>query len=221
MSFFSIENIAFTILGYDLSYIELSGWISGLAAVMLSAKANLWSWPVGIINVTLSFFLFYQVQLYPDMFLQVFFFVTNVLGWWRWANPEKEEEDSRRELRVSWMNRRQLVITCSVGLLGTMLMALFARNLHEWLPSVFSKPSASPFLDSFITVMSILATFYMVQKKVECWIIWLLIDIVATYVYYIRDLKFYSLLYLIFCGIATFAVWNWMRQYRNYKKIVA
>ena len=180
MSFFSIENIAFNILGYPLSYIELFGWISGLAAVMLSAEANLWSWPVGIINVTLSFFLFYQVQLYPDMFLQVFFFVTNVLGWWRWANPKTGEEDSRKELKVSWMNRRQLIITCSVGLTGTILMAMFARNLNEWLPSVFSKPSASPFLDSFITVMSILATFYMVQKKVECWIIWLLIDIVAT-----------------------------------------
>lgn len=96
-------------------------------------------------------------------------------------------------------------------------MALFARNLHEWLPSVFSKPSASPFLDSFITVMSILATFYMVQKKIECWIIWLLVDIVATYVYYIRDLKFYSLLYLIFCGIASFAIWNWVREYKSYR----
>jgi nicotinamide mononucleotide transporter len=221
MELFDIENIAFTILGYNLSYIELFGWISGLAAVILSAEANLWSWPVGIINVTLSFFLFYQVQLYPDMFLQVFFFVTNVLGWWRWANPRKEEEDSRKELKVSWMDRRQLVVTASVGLIGTVLMALFARNLHEWLPSVFSKPSASPFLDSFITVMSILATFYMVQKKVECWIIWLLVDMVGTYVYYIRDLKFYSLLYFIFCGIAAFAVWNWMREYRSYRKIAA
>ncbi len=74
---------------------------------------------------------------------------------------------------------------------GKIVMAFFARNLHEWIPSVFSKPSASPFLDSFITVMSILATFYMVQKKIECWIIWLLVDIVGNVcVYFIRDLTF-------------------------------
>jgi nicotinamide mononucleotide transporter len=209
---FDIEKIAFTIFGYDLSYLELFGWITGIVAVYLSAKANLWSWPIGILNVTLSFFLFYQVQLYPDMFLQVFFFVTNVLGWWRWANPQKDEADTKKELRVSWMNKNQLTITISTALVGTILMGLFARNLHEWMPSIFSKPSAAPFLDSFITVMSILATFYMVQKKVECWIIWLLIDMVATYVYFIRDLKFYSLLYLIFCGIASFAIWNWTRE---------
>lgn len=216
--FFSIENIAFRVLGYDLSYLELFGWLTGITAVYLSANANLWSWPIGIANVTLSFFLFYQVQLYPDMLLQVFFFITNVLGWLRWANPREGEEDLRRELKVSWMERKQLVITVLTGLLGTILMALFASNLHEWIPSVFSKPSASPFLDSFITVMSIIATFYMVQKKIECWIIWLLIDIVATYVYFIRDLRFYSLLYFIFCGIAAFAVWNWTREFRTYQK---
>jgi nicotinamide mononucleotide transporter len=218
VDFFSIDKIAFTILGYDLSYLELFGWLTGIVAVFLSAKANLLSWPIGIANVTLSFFLFYQVQLYPDMFLQVFFFVTNVIGWWRWANPRKGEEDKRRELKVSWMNRKQLVITIATGSIGTILMALFASNLHELIPSVFSKPSAAPFLDSFITVMSILATFYMVQKKVECWIIWLLVDIVATYVYFVRDLKFYSLLYFVFCIIASFAIWNWAREYKSYTK---
>ncbi|HEX8059498.1 MAG TPA: nicotinamide riboside transporter PnuC [Cyclobacteriaceae bacterium] len=221
MEFFSKDNIAFTIFEYAVSYLELFGVITGIIAVSLSAFANLWSWPTGIVNVILAFFLYYQVQLYPDMFLQIFFFVTNVLGWWRWANPRKGEEDSKNELRVSWMTRRQLVFTCSAGLLGTILMALFARNLHEWLPDLFSKPSASPFLDSFIMVMSIVTTFYMIQKKIECWIIWLLVDIMATYVYYIRDIKFFSLLYLIYCVIAAFAVWNWIREFKSYSKVAA
>jgi len=91
MEFFSIDNIAFTLFGYASKLSELFGLITGTIAVILSAYANLWSWPIGIVNVVLSFFLFYQVQLYPDMFLQVFFFVTNILGWWRWANPKEGE----------------------------------------------------------------------------------------------------------------------------------
>ncbi|MEJ0031700.1 MAG: nicotinamide riboside transporter PnuC [Bacteroidota bacterium] len=85
-----------------MSYLELFGLITGTIAVILSAYANLWSWIIGIVNVILSFFLFYQVQLYPDMFLQVFFFVTNILGWWRWANPGEGEADLHKELKVSW-----------------------------------------------------------------------------------------------------------------------
>src|SRR5688572_10097144 len=103
MSFFDIENIFFTAWNYPVSYLEFFGLISGIIAVLLSAFANVWSWPIGIINVTLSFFLFFQVQLYPDMFLQVFFFVTNVLGWWRWTHPKPFEEDRKHELKVSLM----------------------------------------------------------------------------------------------------------------------
>ncbi len=221
MAFFDIESVLFTVWGYPVSFLEFFGWLTGVIAVGLSAKANIWSWPVGIVNVVLSFFLFYQVQLYPDMFLQVFFFVTNLLGWWRWANPRPGEEDKKKELRISYMKPTELALVFGGGLLGTWLMGQSASNLHEWLPSVFSQPSASPYLDSFITVMSIITTFYMIQKKVECWIIWILVDLVATYLYFVRDIKFYSLLYLLFTGIATFALFNWMKEYRGYKNQAA
>ena len=85
MNFFSINNTFFEVLSYQMSYIEFFGTITGAIAVWLSAKANVWSWPIGIISVILLMFLFYQVQLYPDMFLQIFFFVTNIMGWWRWT----------------------------------------------------------------------------------------------------------------------------------------
>lgn len=216
MGFFDIHSIFFEIWGYSVSYLEFSGWIFGIIAVALSSLANVWSWPLGIVNVTLSFFLFFQVQLYPDMFLQVFFFITNVMGWWRWTHPGPGEEDKKNELKVSFLPCKKLLILSGTGLAGTVVFALFARNLHAILPAVFNKPSASPFLDSFITVMSIIATVYMIQKKIECWVIWILVDAVATYLYFVRDIKFYSLLYFVFCGIATYALWNWIREYKSY-----
>ncbi len=221
MDFFHIDNILFTLWGYEVSYLEFFGMLSGIIAVVLSSLANVWSWPIGIINVTLSFFLFFQVQLYPDMFLQVFFFITNVMGWWRWTHPKPHEEDRKHELRVSFMNRKDVILVTVFGLAGTFLLGLFAKNLHDIFPTVFTKPSAAPYLDSFITVMSIITTFYMIQKKIECWVIWLLVDIVATYLYFVRDIKLYGLLYLAFCFIAAFALWNWIREYRSYQKTTA
>jgi nicotinamide mononucleotide transporter len=218
MEFFDINNIAFTLLGTNVSWLEFIGVIAGGIAVWLAAKASIWSWPIGIINVTLFFFLFYQSQLYPDMFLQVFYLVTNIIGWWRWKNPSTGEEDLRNELRVSFMTRKQLILVASVGTFGTFLLGQFATRLHEWFPSAFSLPSAAPFQDSFITVVSILAQYYMMQKKVECWILWLLVDILATYVYFSRDLLFSSALYFVFCGLAIYALWNWGREYKSYTK---
>lgn len=216
MTFFDINNTFFEIWGYPMSYLEFFGTLAGAIAVWLSARANVWSWPIGIINVTLYFFLFFQVQLYPDMFLQAFFFVTNLMGWWRWKHPNTGEEDKKSELRVSFMPVKQMILLSGVGIAGTFLFGNFASRLHEMLPAIFSKPSAFPYLDSFVTVMSIVATFLMIQKKVECWILWIVIDVIATYMYFMKGIKFVGIEYLAFCFIAAFGLWNWIREHRSY-----
>ncbi|MBI1770136.1 MAG: nicotinamide mononucleotide transporter [Bacteroidetes bacterium] len=198
-----------------MSYLEFVGTVAGAIAVWLSARANIWSWPIGLINVTLFFFLFYQVQLYPDMFLQVFFFVTNLIGWWRWKNPSQSEEDKKHELRVSFVSRRGLSIFMMVGVVGTFVFGMLAKNLHEFFPMLFHKPSAFPYADSFVTVMSIVATYLMVQKKVECWAVWILVDAIACYLYFAKEIKFVGIEYLIFCFIAGFGLWNWTEEARD------
>lgn len=218
MDFFDIDNVFFTVIGYPISYLEFFAVITGITAVGLSALANVWSWVIGIINVILYFFLFFQVQLYPDMFLQVFFLVTNIIGLWRWTHPRPGEEDRKKELRVSFMRRSEIALVLLIVVAGTILFGTFAGHLNEILPKIFSSPSAMPFVDSFIAVMSVVVTFYMIQKKIECWIMWLTIDIVATWLYFVRDIKFTSLLYFIYCLIAMYALYNWIREYRSYSR---
>lgn len=217
MSFFDIENIFFTALGYPMSYLEFFGTIAGALAIWLAAKAIVWSWPLGIINVVMFFFLFYQVQLYPDMFLQVFFFVTNLIGWWRWTHPKKNEEDYKQELRVSFMQRKHWSLIFAGGFLGTLVFGSFAKNIHGIFPAVFPQPSAFPYLDSFVTVMSIITTFLMINKKIESWVLWIMVDVIATYMYFVKGIRFVAFEYLIFCFIAAFGLWTWLREYKSYK----
>lgn len=216
MHFFDHQNIFFTFLGYPMSYLEFFGTLAGGVAVWLSAKGNIWSWSIGIINVVLFFFLFYQVQLYPDMFLQVFFFVTNLIGWWRWANPRHGEEDRKRELRVSHLPRQKMLGLGVVIFAGTMGFGYFASRLHDLIPTLFPVPSAFPYLDSFVLAMSIAATYLMVEKKVECWAAWILADVVATYLYFSKGILVVGLEYFIFCLIALFGLWKWSREFRSY-----
>ncbi|MET0569806.1 MAG: nicotinamide riboside transporter PnuC [Pedobacter agri] len=220
MDFFNTHSIFFTVLGYPMSYLEFFAVVTGVLSVILSAKASIWSWPVGIVNVFLSAFFYYQIQLYPDMFLMAFFFVTNILGWWRWANPKPEEEDKRKELKVSFMPRKQFYTWLLIGIAGTILIGALASQLHNWFPMLFNLPSAYPFVDSFILVMSVITTFLMIQKRIECWIIWLMIDIVATYLYFLKGAMFFGVEYIVFTIIAAFALWNWMKEYKSYSKTI-
>ena len=67
--------------------------------------------------------------------------------------------------------------------------------------------------------MSIYATFLLMRKKVEAWWIWLAVDILSTYMYYIKEVKLYAFLYFIFCLIAAQGAWSWTKQYQQQKKL--
>jgi nicotinamide mononucleotide transporter len=215
MNLFNINNILFEFLGVKMSYLEFYATITGLVAVILSVLENVWSWMLGLINVVLAFVMFYQIQLYPDMFLQVFFFITNIIGFWQWKFPKEQHANLKNELKISKLFLRQFIIYLVGGLVCTYLLGTFAKNLSELIPQLFSKPSAFPYLDSFTTVMSIFATFLLIRKKVEAWWMWLAIDIISTYMYFVKEVKLYSLLYAVFCVIALFGAINWTKEYRK------
>jgi nicotinamide mononucleotide transporter len=110
MSLFDINTIFFEFVGYSMSYLEFFGVLFGLLAIYLSAKGNVLTWPVGLVNVVLAFLLYYQIRLYPDMLLQLFFLFTNVIGWWRWTHPHEREMDANNQLRVSFMSRLDVIM---------------------------------------------------------------------------------------------------------------
>ena len=198
-----------------MSNLEFYATITGLVAVILSVRENVWSWVLGLVNVVLAFLMFYQIQLYPDMFLQVFFFITNIIGFWQWKFPNAQEANFRNELKVSQLPLQQFAIYSIVGLVCTYLLGTFAKNLSDLIPQLFSKPSAFPYMDSFTTVMSIFATFLLIRKKVEAWWTWLAIDMISTYMYFVKEVRLYSLLYAVFCVIALFGAINWTKEYRK------
>lgn len=219
--FFDIDSIFFTILGYSMSYLEFFGTVVGALAVWLSVKANVWSWPAGAVSVSLFFFIFYQIQLYPDMFLQIFFLVTNLVGWWRWKNPAEGEEDRRQELRVTKLSTQNFWLILLAGGVATAVFGTIAGRLHEWFPVLFNKPSAFPYLDSFTSVMSIVATYLLIQKKVETWYVWLLVDAISAYMYFVKGVKFIGIEYGVYCLIALYGAYNFTREYRQYQQLPA
>jgi nicotinamide mononucleotide transporter len=214
-SFFDIKQIFFTLWNYPISHLEFWATLSGGLAVYLSAKENVWSWLIGLVNVSLGFIMFYQIQLYPDMLLQVFFFVTNIAGFYAWKFPKEINANQKNQLKITKLAGNATLIILALIIMGTLILGSFSSKLHLLLPKIFSQPGAFPYLDSFTTVGSILATFLLIRKKIEAWWCWLLIDIISTYMYFVKDIKIYAILYFVFCIIAIFAALKWLKIYRH------
>lgn len=210
--FFSQNHIALHWLGYDMSWIELLGTIFNLSAVWLSVKEKVSSWGVGIVGVILFFYLFYQIHLYADMFLQVFFFITNCIGWYQWTHPPKGFENQFSQLKVTQLHTVQRFVIGIAILFSTAALGRFFLHINEYLPQFFSQPAAFPYADSFVMAGSIFAQALLMQKKVESWALWIIVNIAAMMIYAQKEIYLTALLYFIFLGIAIKGFWDWKKE---------
>jgi nicotinamide mononucleotide transporter len=216
MEFFDIGNIAFTILSYPVSYLELAGTAAGIACVFLTAREKVLCWPVGIVNILLFFIMFYQVQLYSDMLLQIYFLIMSFYGWWKWTHPkDAAEANKQEELKISNLTPRWLTVIVGGSLLLVIIAGTGMKDIHQVFPQLFPKPAAFPYGDAFTTVLSITATILMALKKRECWIFWVTVDTVAVLIYFIKGINLVAMEYIIFGLIALSGYINWSREQRG------
>ena len=213
---FSINSTMFTVWDYQMSYIEFFGTIFTVWCVWLTARAKVLSWPIGIVGVTLFMFLFYQIQLYSDMFEQVFFLITGFIGWWVWLHPKtKDEANKNAELKITTNTLKQNLAYAGIIIAGTAVLSVVVSNLDNWLPMYFPEPASFPILDAFTTVMSFMAQWLLVRKKVENWVLWIIIDIIAVGLYWVKGVKFVSIEYALFFFIASYGLISWIKVFRN------
>ena len=155
-NFFSVTNIAFDVLGYQISWLELSGTIFNLAAVILAARRNILTWPIGIIGVILFGFLFYQINLYADMAEQVYYFITGVIGWYLWA-ARTNSKDDHNKVTITTMPLSHNLMWVGAILVSGIALGLVIANIHLWLPAQFPTPADFPILDSITTTTAFAA----------------------------------------------------------------
>src|ERR1700687_42409 len=87
------------------------------ANVWLAVKENIWTWPTGIVGVTLYLVVNYQARLYSNAGLQVVYLVLSIHGWYEWLHGGT----NRTELRITHASRRVLVACAITGAVMTAL----------------------------------------------------------------------------------------------------
>lgn len=207
----SINTIAFTVLGYPMSYIELVGTLLYLWSVWLMARKQMLTWPVGILSVLLYMSLFYQIRLYSDALEQVYYLLASGYGWWWWRQQGPVEESPTG---FFYSPRRQSLLTLGITLGVGLALGGMMGEIHTWLPQWFPEAADFPFLDAITTVMSFTAMALMALKRIESWFYWIVVDIIAIGLYYVKEVRFLSLLYVLLLGIAIHGLRSWHHVHR-------
>lgn len=176
---------------------EIGATIFGLIQgylVMINKRSN---WIFYILQMLFLIIFSFINHLYGDIFNNSIYLIMGIVGFILW--------DRNNKLKITNTNIIEKIIYISIIAFGTVIVSLILRKTNDSLP----------ILDAFTTVSSLVATYYMVKKKIDTWIIWFINDIFYAIEYFVLPDQ---ALYLFVLNI----IWTIMAilSYINWKKLM-
>lgn len=177
--------------------------LSGILCVGLIAIGRREGYLIGLYNSLAYSILAYGNGLYGEVYLNLLFFVpTGVIGYLMWR--QYTMRDKTVEMRQLGWPRRLVIaavcVACTVGL-GLLLRLNPSQN--------------TPFIDAATNVLSVVATFLMMWRYKEQWLLYIMLNVVSIVMWALRvraggesgDLM--VLMWSLFLLNALFGYWRW------------
>jgi nicotinamide mononucleotide transporter len=183
-----------------MNTVEIIATGFGLACVWLIIRRSIWCWPVGLVQVSLYIWVFYDAKLYSDAILHVIYVVLQVYGWIHWLRGGTGEDT----LPIGRLSRHGAAGCSTIVLVGTVALGWSMYSFTD---------AALPFWDASIMVASLVAQFLLARKILENWLFWIGVDVVAIGVYAAKELYATTGLYSVFLCMAVAGWFAWRRSF--------
>jgi len=186
---------------------HLFEWIAFLSSgiyTFLAARGNIWCWLFGMVGALFTLILCFDVQLYSEVLLQVFYIGMSIYGWVSWRSAASRNR-SGGSFTIQKMSSR---LHWKVIVLG-LIVALILGYIWSWLGG------ALPYIDALTTSFSIITTWLIAKRYLENWLYWIVIDLTGIYLYVARDLNLLGLLFVVYTLLAIYGYMKWRKLYER------
>lgn len=182
---------------------DFTVFLSGILCVGLTAIGRREGYLIGLYNSFSYSVLAYSNGLYGEVYLNLFFFVpTGIIGYGMWHRHMMHDKTvAMRQLSWTWRIIIVMIcIVCTAGL-GMLLRLNASQN--------------TPFIDASTNVLSIMATFLMMWRYKEQWLIYIVLNFFTVIMWLFRVLAdgnagdMMVLMWSLFLLNAMFGYWRW------------
>jgi nicotinamide mononucleotide transporter len=197
------DALDLTAVAQQLPPLEAAGVLFSVLYLVLAIRENLWCWPAAFVGSVLSVVVLFGARLYTEAGLNVFYAVMAVYGWYQWRYGGRASGAAELPISV-WPLRRHIIAIGGTLAGGVVLGGIMSRYT----------PAAFPYLDSFVTLASIVTTYMVARKILENWLYWLVIDSLSLGLYVARDLYLYAGLFALYLVLVVLGLLRWHRDWR-------
>ncbi len=190
---------------FSSNWVEILGAIFGVLYVILSVKQNILTWLLCLLTAVLYIYVFLEAKFYAGMTLQLYYVFVSFYGWITWSKKSLGN-DGEEKLKVSAINRKQIYYLVPISLVLWIAVFFILNRFTD---------SPVPVADSFMTAFSIVGTWMVAKKNVECWLVWIVVNLVSVIIYFNQDLYPTAILYLIYLGSAFWGYFEWKKELKR------
>lgn len=183
-----------------MTLVEIAGTLSSLGGIYFATQGKRIAWPLQIIGSTVYLPLFWEVHLFAQGVLHLFYIILGIYGWYNW----RPLDIFPQSFAVSRLSRTQWIYLNVTGILATGLIGQL---------QIHFLPADIPYLDSSILVFGLIAQWMQAAKKIENWGYWIILDTVAAAIYWYKELYLIAALYMIYTFIALYGWRKWLHHY--------
>lgn len=186
---------------FSLIVLEAIAFFFGIASVVYAKKENILVYPTGLVATVITVYLFYIDALFGDMMMNFYYSIMSIYGWWNWARVKQ----NKKVVQISRTNAREK----QVGVLFFLLTMMVTYGVYRLLGTELNYTN---YIDILTSGIFFTAMWYMANKKLENWTLWILADIITVPLYAYRGWGLLSLQYLIFTVLAIQGYLAWKKD---------
>jgi nicotinamide mononucleotide transporter len=161
-------SILYSLVSGDFDILGIIAAVSGLLCVVLVAKASIYNYIFGVINVSLYAYISYKSSIYGDAALNaLYYFPMQFVGWFSWKKNSQESDKSIVAGKL--MTNKERLFWSIVSVVSVIIGGIILKYLSD----------PQPYKDSATTLLSIIATYLMVKAYAEQWVLWIIINIIS------------------------------------------
>lgn len=183
------------IMHSSINWVETASVFFSFACTWLCTRQVRFNYVLAVISTSLLVITFWQAGLFGSMALNIYLIPTVIYGWFIWGRDENPKP-------VEHVKPKNLIFY----LLATAITWAGAY----WIITALSGQMAP--LDGWLLVGTVLAQFLLDRKKIETWIVWVLVNVVSVYVYFNAGLYLLAAQFVLFLINAIVAWFQWRKS---------
>ena len=200
-----------------MDWLQIFTLVTGVLYMIFEIRQKNFMWVVGIATSLAAMWVFFRQGLYASFGLNTYYFITAFIGLWHWRRDKQavssvEDETSRDDVivlnRLTW---KTVAVSALVCVIGTLALSVGMSILHD---AGILKENPMSLLDSAVTALSVVATWWLVRSYLEQWWLWIVADIMTTVLCLTQGMWWMAALYVAYVVTAVIGLIHWKKRGR-------